>query len=438
MPSLIFPNIPRIITALAEWSSFLYIALLLFKPQLNFKNGTIIVLSGVGQVLLQVWAGTFPIEGWLFGMLINFSWMLLCTWQLSLKNIATTTYLTCKAFILAEFLASLLWQICCYWDLYLKLNRNLWVKTIFCAVGFLLYYLLDYKLANKTKVKTLAKNLTRSDALHAVLIAAMIFAASNIGFVLKNTYFSLGNNPTIYMMRTFIDLCGIMVFSLIENQRYELTLKNDLIQINNMFNSQYEQYQAYKESSETVNRRFHDLKHQLDIIALESSDKRRQEYIDSLRNDIKQFKADVKTGNPIIDVILTRKNAYCINKNINFTVIANGKLLNHIETMDLCSLIGNSLDNAIEACEQVKDPERRIIKLKIFDQANFIIYQLENYTENTNKFDDGLPQTTKKDRRNPHGYGLKSISYVTKKYNGTLRVQEKDNWFTLAIIFPKN
>lgn len=57
------------------------------------------------------------------------------------------------------------------------------------------------------------------------------------------------------------------------------------MQMNNMFQSQYELYQTYRESSETVNRRFHDLKHQLDIIALESDSEKRKNYIDSLRND---------------------------------------------------------------------------------------------------------------------------------------------------------
>ncbi|WP_168184585.1 MULTISPECIES: ATP-binding protein [Lactobacillus] len=204
-----------------------------------------------------------------------------------------------------------------------------------------------------------------------------------------------------------------------------------------MFHSQYEQYQAYRESSETVNRRFHDLKHQLDVIALENDSKKRLDYINTLRNDIKQFKADVKTGNPVVDVVLTRKNAYCIQHDITFTCIANGALLNQIDTMDLCSLLGNSLDNAIEAVQKIPDKEKRLIDLRISKKANFIIYSLSNYNLAATDFaKNGLPETTKKDQEHPHGYGLKSIQLIADKYDGTLTLSNQDHWFRLKAMFP--
>lgn len=208
--------------------------------------------------------------------------------------------------------------------------------------------------------------------------------------------------------------------------------------MNNMFNTQYEQYEAFRESNEIVNQRFHDLKHQLDIIALESNSAKRDEYIKRLQDEIKQYKADVKTGNPIVDVVLTRKNAYCIKHGITLTCIANGRLLDQIDTMDLCSLLGNSLDNAIEAVSQIANPEKRLIDLRITQKGNLVVYNIRNYTEAQPKLENGaLPESTKQDTSRPHGYGLRSIEQIAKRYNATMNLSVKNNWFSLTVMFVR-
>lgn len=148
--------------------------------------------------------------------------------------------------------------------------------------SFVLFF---YKIQHHEHTQYAILNISQKAGLNSVLIVLMIFTISNIGFAFKTHNPLLNNLSTIFMMRTFVDLCGILLISLQETQRYEHYLHNDLMQMNNMFQSQYELYQTYRESSETVNRRFHDLKHQLDIIALESDSEKRKNYIDSLRND---------------------------------------------------------------------------------------------------------------------------------------------------------
>lgn len=76
---------------------------------------------------------------------------------------------------------------------------------------------------------------------------------------------------------------------------------------------------------------------------MENDSQKRRQYLDEINTDINLYNVGVKTGNKIADVILTRKNAYCRQHQITFTCIANGALLNMINTMDLCSLLGNSL-----------------------------------------------------------------------------------------------
>lgn len=96
--------------------------------------------------------------------------------------------------------------------------------------------------------------------------------------------------------------------------------------------------------------------------------------------------------------------------------------------MDLCSLLGNSLDNAIEAVSKIPDPEKRLIDLRITQKGNLVIYNIRNYTE-------ALPKSTKQDTSCPHGYGLRSIEQIAKRYNATMNLSVKNNWFSLTVMF---
>ncbi|WP_154486646.1 ATP-binding protein [Lactobacillus equicursoris] len=111
-------------------------------------------------------------------------------------------------------------------------------------------------------------------------------------------------------------------------------------------------------------------------------------------------------------------------------------MLDQIDTMDLCSLLGNSLDNAIEAVSKIPDPEKRLIDLRITQKENLVIYNIRNYTEAQPKLENGaLPESTKKDTSRPHGYGLRSIEQIAKRYNATMNLSVKNNWFSLTVMF---
>lgn len=430
MTNLVFPDIPRLYTGLAE---FLAVCLMIIQvPPSQRRNLLTLPVFGLGQIGLQYLAGTFELYWWILGILLNLIWMFLTLYYCEKLVLAVIFFHQFKAFIIAEFVASFAWQLYCYspW------NHGL-IEFSFMAICYTLLFMLFFLLFKNERTHYAMLNISHKSVINAFIITIIIFTMSNLGFLLAQTSFSLGSSSTIFMMRTFIDLCGILLFMIQENQRYEHFLNNDLRQMHNIFQSQYEQYEAYREGNELINQRFHDLKHQLDVIALEDDSTKRRAYVTSLRQEIKQYKADITTGNPIADVILTRKNAYCIKNQITFTCIADGSLLDNIEVMDLCSLLGNTLDNAIEATAKIPEPEKRLINLRISQKANFILYSLENYLQEDIQIQAGsLPSTTKKDPNNLHGYGLKSVDYIAKKYGGTLTINTHDNWFTTRILLP--
>ena len=430
------PDIPRYYTALAESLACIMMIEQLPRKQIKSKRWLCYLAFFLGQMALQYLAGQFSLAFWLLGMLANLAWMGLMINTLEQTSNDIKLYHLSRAFITAEFMAALAWQVYCLGiqfvdQRYSKAFELMTMIVIYALIIAVLHY------SPKTSPNNYSLlHISHKSALNSLLIMAMVFSVSNIGFLFSRGNFYAGNGFTIFTVRTFVDLCGLLLFSLQENQRYEHYLQRDLTNMNNMFNTQYEQYEAFRESNEIVNQRFHDLKHQLDIIALESNSAKRDEYIKRLQDEIKQYKADVKTGNPIVDVVLTRKNAYCIKHGITLTCIANGRLLDQIDTMDLCSLLGNSLDNAIEAVSQIPDPEKRLIDLRITQKGNLVVYNIRNYTENQPELEKGaLPKSTKQDTSRPHGYGLRSIEQIAKRYNATMNLSVKNNWFSLTVMF---
>ena len=137
----------------------------------------------------------------------------------------------------------------------------------------------------------------------------------------------------------------------------------------------------------------------------------------------------------MLDAVLTSKSLYCQNKGIGFTCVADGTLLNFMAEMDIGALFGNILDNAIEGAEKIPEKEKRLIHLSVAEQKSFLRIRVENYCEEKIVFKNGIPQTTKKDKRF-HGFGMKSIQSTVKKYGGSVTAGVRDNWFVLRILIP--
>ena len=154
-----------------------------------------------------------------------------------------------------------------------------------------------------------------------------------------------------------------------------------------------------------------------------------------MESDIKTYEAQNKTGNSVLDTVLTSKSLYCQKHGITLTCVADGTLLSFMDIMDICSIFGNTLDNAIECEKKISDREKRLIHISVSSQKNFVVICCENYFEGEIRFQDGLPVTTKQDS-DYHGYGIKSIRYTAKKYGGTINVQSQDNWFVLKVLMP--
>ncbi|MDD5292977.1 MAG: ATP-binding protein, partial [Candidatus Izemoplasmatales bacterium] len=236
-------------------------------------------------------------------------------------------------------------------------------------------------------------------------------------------------------IRTLVDFAGIIILYSQREHKLAVKSKMELNAMENLLNKQYEQYHVSQESIDIINQKYHDLKNQIIAIRAEKDSDTREKYLEDLENSIKHYEAQYKTGNKVLDTILTSKLITCLDNDINVTCIADGKVLDFIPTMDLCSIFGNALDNAIESVLKIDDVEKRLIKIAIYRQNELLLIRIENFYLNPLQIYYGNFMTTKQDTRY-HGYGLKSIKSIVEKYDGSVSIKTDNNWFRLVILIP--
>lgn len=194
-----------------------------------------------------------------------------------------------------------------------------------------------------------------------------------------------------------------------------------------------EQHNIFKENIDIINRKCHDIKFMLSSLSAEGQ----EAYIEDLKSAVEIYEAAPKTGNIVLDVVLSENILRAKDVGVELNCIADGKLLDFIEEADLYALFGNIISNALEAASKASN-DKRYIDLFVGElKGNLIRIAAENGYSGEITLKNGLPQTTKNDTAN-HGFGMKSLNYIVKKYGGALDIRIVDQTFKLSIVFEKN
>ncbi|WP_066051110.1 ATP-binding protein [Robertmurraya korlensis] len=430
----VLPDIPRIYTALAEWMACIVYISVLKKLLTGWKLVAFAGVVLIGQVVFLVLTKDLPIVLWIPSMVVAIGLMFAFIYRSCDISALEAGYFSARAFVAAELVASLEWQVHFY---FLKGKNSDWllaglILIIVYGVSFLVIWILE-----KRQIPDGGKlNIRPRELWSTVVIGAAVFGISNLSFVTARTPFSGKYAQEIFNIRTLVDLGGFTIVYAYHIQLKELRVRHELKAVENILQNQYSQYQQSKESIEIINFKYHDLKNQIIALRAEEDSDKRNEFLTKMENDIKSYEAQHKTGHHVLDTLLASKNMYCIKNGITLTCVADGTLLKGIDVIDICTIFGNALDNAIEYEQKIEDEEKRLIHVSLFSQKDFLMIRIENYFEGELELEGDLPATTKEDSYY-HGYGLKSIRYAVQKYGGVVNVDQKDSWFELKILIPK-
>ncbi|WEV42031.1 GHKL domain-containing protein [Bifidobacterium sp. ESL0682] len=437
------PNIPRLYTGICEWLACMVYLLVIYRRASKSRSVLVAAIGLPAIIGIQYFAGAMSLDFWVFGMLLAVAGMYLVIFLGGQTTSRESLYITARAFVLAELIASLHWQIAAFigFDRYNHGHTSVLGLDLSTAMLATVIYLVGFGLAwaveRRNFERDRAMNPSRTAVAGSIIITIVTFAMSNLSFVSTNTPFSGSVGQEIFYIRTLVDLCGYAILGAQQEQARVTRANIELASIDAKLQSEHQEYLQSKENIESLGRISHDLKHQLTALRAEVDPEHAAAGFEQIEESVQEYSAQEHTGNSVLDVILTSKVKTCVQQGITLTTVADGKLLGDMSSMDIATLFGNALDNAIEAASQVKEPERRLIKLALHEHGQFTVIRVENYYESALKKDDeGNLRTTKSDMHS-HGYGVKSIKHIAGLYHGNVTIETHNHWFVLTVLLPK-
>ena len=157
-------------------------------------------------------------------------------------------------------------------------------------------------------------------------------------------------------------------------------------------------------------------------------------YITKLAADLLQVDTIIKTGNVMVDAILNSKISFARARKIGVQAKAFVPKELDISEIDLCIIIGNLLDNAVEACVKIADMKRRFIRVYVDVLKAQLYISVTNSMDGQVKRSGAVIASTKE--QPGHGFGLMRIDKIAEKYSGFVNRQHEDGVFATEVMLP--
>ena len=222
-----------------------------------------------------------------------------------------------------------------------------------------------------------------------------------------------------------------MLMSVVGQEKLESELKV----MEKLWHKNEQIYELSKVNVDFINMKCHDLRHRI-------RNARKKDFMD--KDELKEIEQAIdiydrilKTGNEVLDVVLSEESVFCAKHDIKLICNIDGAQLNFMQQADLYSVFQNAIHNAIDPVTKIENAEKRVIRVNVKRIRNIISAHFENYTENADKikFENGLPVTSQADR-DLHGFGMRSMKLAVEKYGGGILAEVKDGIFNLDIMIP--
>jgi len=157
-------------------------------------------------------------------------------------------------------------------------------------------------------------------------------------------------------------------------------------------------------------------------------------YLSELEDDLSSLDAVVKTGNPMADAILRSKISLAQSKSIHVMADANIAISLTTGAVDLCIIIGNLMDNAIEACMTLPETSR-IIRIYMEMKNTQLYISITNAAPSGKRMKLGKHFKTTKGQG--HGFGLARVDNIIDRYNGYLSRNSEDGVYSTEVLLPQ-
>lgn len=315
-------------------------------------------------------------------------------------------------------------------------NGQAQLSSAILDISTLLLYLAVYGLIYCTFAQRIRKDGAAEVNNHFLTVFIVIMLVLVVVLNYCKMFFGVMDDTFTYVLTGLYSIIGCIFALFIQAGLYRQSQLAQKLEITEqLLHNKQEQYRVSEETIECINLKCHDLKHQISLLRHQVPDQSSKDALKEIEAAVLIYDSVVKTGNDALDVILTEKSLICEKNQIVLTCMVDGSGFAAFQTIDLYSIFGNILDNAIESVVPLSDPERRVIGLTVTNSGNMLLIHTENYFDHPITMENGLPVTTKEDVRF-HGFGMKSVQLLVQRYGGTLSVETDDDIFNLNIMIP--
>jgi len=311
--------------------------------------------------------------------------------------------------------------------------KNLWNDSLMYIIGLLVSKLLMFFFIKIIGYKRLGiyKNITPRVFLGLLLMPiSSIVAMYTIGISLV-AY--AGGQTMFIVLCASILLCvsNYFVFYLFEAQIKTEHMKAQLA----FAEKQIEYYKELCQRHSEIHTLSHDMKQYMSGLwgfIQEGNLEEIGRCVKNILTNLKSADHSFDTGHPALDAIIRFKKQSMDGLNIRFDSLVSLPEQLSVDVLDLCVILGNGLDNAIEACAKLPEGQEGTIRLAVKGQSKYISIGIENPTDQPELSE----KTTKTTKQNSfyHGLGLKSIQTIADKYDGSMRASINDHVFKLAVL----
>jgi hypothetical protein len=255
-------------------------------------------------------------------------------------------------------------------------------------------------------------------------------------YSIEGSYKKLSYNYDVILISFLLLLSSMsllwIVYKIIKSSKVKL--EHELIREKIDMECNY--YVNVENNQERVKSLYHDMKNHMICIGNLDDIEKVREYIKDINLELNSIENSFNTGNKIVDILMSEKKNKCIEKGIKFECFLDFSKLDFINMKDICSILSNALDNAINACDKIKDSSiLKYICIKVTYVNNFCVINIENSKINKVLKRKKCIITDKKDKF-VHGIGIKNIKATVSKYDGEVNINYTDEKFLLTVMIP--
>lgn len=304
-----------------------------------------------------------------------------------------------------------------------------WLGVAFCSPAFLNHetgkgqiavWLLHMLLVTLALYFCNRQNITEKGAFRFTSIIVIAGFLANITLSEQTILKITDDILDMWMILSIVLMMSVLMFNM--NRQYKM--EKELAKMKSEQSELLERDYTALSNIYAVNAKlFHDFHNHIGVLRQLLSHKKIAEaiqYLDELQEPMQQMADTIWTGDETVDYLINSKTRIAEADGIQLNTQVEFPRHTNIRSADLCAILGNLLDNALEAASQVPRPEQRLINLTIRRINQMLIIKVENHF-NVPPVNTGGSLKTTKENGDLHGWGLKSACTAAEKYDGTVQ-----------------